>query len=198
MISLGTVFWIMVSFFTFVGFLRGWTKEVIAMAGLVLSLFALNQFGPLLIGLLGSVGEITPGELMPVERRQFYLLAAVHIFITFFSYQGPTLAGSRFRDRLGVRDNFRDKILGGLFGALNGYLIVGTLWSFLEYRVVAPAQWERLAAGISYPFAEAVIRRPPIDSPMATLIENLPLPVLAPYLPFLIVLVFLFVIIVMI
>lgn len=195
------MFWLMVAFFALIGALRGWTREVIATSGLVLSLFALNQFGPFLINLLGLTGEIltnAAGEAVPVARRQFYLLAAIHLFITFFSYQGPAFAGRRLADRLRVRDNIQDKLLGALIGGMNGYLIVGTLWAFLEYQIISPGNWQRLAAGINYPFDPAVIARPGLDSAAAALVANLPPPLLAPYLPFLVVIVFLFVIIVMI
>jgi hypothetical protein len=200
MISLGTVFWLMVSFFSLVGALRGWTREVIATSGLVLSLFALNQFGADLIGFLNGVGDTTnaAGEIFPIERRHFYVLASIHLAITFFSYQGPALAGTRIGERLRVRDSLQDKVLGAIIGAINGYLIIGTIWAFLEYRIIETANWERLNAGVSYPFALSVISRPEIDSTLSSLISNLPLPLLAPFLPYLVVVAFLFVIVVMI
>jgi uncharacterized membrane protein required for colicin V production len=49
MLSLGTLFWLMVLFFGIIGSLRGWTREVIATSGLILSLFAINQFGHLFL-----------------------------------------------------------------------------------------------------------------------------------------------------
>ena len=83
-------------------------------------------------------------------------------------------------------------------GALNGYLIIGSLWSFLEYRIQAPGQWLQLPAGEPYPFDFSVLVRPDVAGELGTLMGRLPLPVLEPYLPFLVVIVFLFVIIVMI
>lgn len=201
MISLSTFFWLMVGFFALMGALRGWTREVIATSGLVLSLFALNQFGSFLINLLGITGETitnAAGETIPLARRQFYILAVIHLTIAFFSYQGPTIAGSRLAERLRVRDNIQDKLLGVLIGGVNGYLIIGSLWAFLEYQVIAAGEWQRLAAGINYPFDPAIITRPEVDTAAVTLMNNLPLPMLAPYLPILVVVVFLFVIIVMI
>jgi uncharacterized membrane protein required for colicin V production len=192
MLSLGTLFWLMILFFAIIGSLRGWTREVIATSGLILSLFAINQFGNLFLGFVPTGGTIPP------ERQRFYYLAVLHLVIAFFSYQGPAFAGSRFGERLRVRDTFQDKLLGLIVGALNGYLIVGSLWSFLEYRVQPDSSWIRLPVGQQYPFDITVLARPDVAVGLDTLMGRLPLPLLAPYLPFLVVIVFLFVIIVMI
>ncbi len=199
MISLGTVFWLMVAFFALIGTLRGWTREIIATSGLVLSLFALNQFGFFLISLLGAAAVTSPDvvDITGIRRQQFYILTAVHLTIAFFSYQGPALAGRTLGDRLRVRDSLQDKVLGALVGAINGYLIIGTLWTFLEFQVGAGG-YTRLPVGESYPFDPISLVRPAVDSQLVSLIEKLPLPLLSPYLPFLVVVVFLFVIIVMI
>jgi len=176
MISLGTVFWLMVAFFALIGTLRGWTKEIIATSGLILSLFALNQFGYFLISLLGAAADATttPVDTMAIRRQQFYILTTVHLLIAFFSYQGPALAGRRLGDRLRVRDSLQDKVLGAIVG----------------YFPLPPGEF--------YPFDTIALIRPGIESPLASLIAKLPLPLLAPYLPFLVVVVFLFVIVVMI
>lgn len=197
MIGLGTFFWLMVAFFALIGSLRGWTREVVATAGLILSLFALNQFGYFIVSLLGARAD--PAVVSPdaVRRQQFYILSLLHIAIAFFSYQGPALAGARVTDRLRVRDSLQDKVLGAIIGAINGYLIFGTLWAFLEYQV-QPGGYTLLPPGIPYPFDTTTLVRPPAGSPIYSLIGRLPLPLLAPYLPFLVVIVFLFVLIVMI
>ena len=43
MITLDAWFWVMIVIFGVIGMLRGWTKEIITAAGLVLSLFALHS-----------------------------------------------------------------------------------------------------------------------------------------------------------
>jgi hypothetical protein len=199
MISLGTFFWLMVGFFALIGTLRGWTKEIIATSGLVLSLFALNQFGYFLISLLGAAASaaVDQAAVMSVRRQQFYILTAVHLLIAFFSYQGPAMAGRRLGDRLRVRDSLQDKVLGMIVGAVNGYLIIGTIWTFLEFQVSAGG-YNQLPVGEPYPFDTAAIIRPTVDAAVNTMIDKLPLPLLSPYLPFLVVVVFLFVIVVMI
>ena len=200
MISLGTWFWLMVAFFALIGMMRGWTKEIIVTSALVLSLFFLNQFGAQLVSLMGNVSDPALLAVDPLvgRRRQFYILTIAHVFFAFWGYQGPTLAGSRLSERLRVRDSLQDKVLGAVVGAINGYLVFGTIWVFLEYTIIAAGQWQPLDPGAMYPFSTAVLTRPTLEMGLAGLIQKLPLPTLSPYLPFLVVIVFLFVIIVMI
>ena len=195
MLSLTVLFWLMVLLFALSGSLRGWSKEVVAASGLILSLFAINQFGFLMINLFGWTVEAL-GESL-AYKRQFYLFAGIHLLITFFSYQGPRLS-SGLGQRLRPRDNLQDKLLGAIVGAINGYLVVGALWSFLEYHTIGSGSWVQLPPGVPYPFDPTVIIRPTLDSAAAGIIAHLPIPFLSPYLPYIMVIVFLFLIIVMI
>jgi uncharacterized membrane protein required for colicin V production len=191
MISISTVFWIMIIFLALIGSMRGWTKEIVATSGLVLSLFTINQFGTFLTGLVA--GDVIDTEV--ARRQAFYWFTFIHLLIAFFSYQGPAFAGTRLADRLRIRDNLQDKFMGFLVGGVNGYLIVGSILAFLEFQLQGPATWVRLPPGVQYPFPlETITRATQLDS----LMTNLPIPFLAPYLPFLVVIVFLFVLVVMI
>lgn len=186
MISLFWLFWIFVILFAIIGALRGWSKEVIAMAGLILSLFTIKQFGGLIIGLLGGANDLTPQSL----GQQFIILSAIHLIIAFFSYQGVALV----RNRLGGREQLQERLLGFLVGGVNGYFLVGTLWAFLEYQVT-PDGFLRLPQGIEYAF-HPNIARPAVTAVFDELIiTHLPLPWLGAILPVLLVIIFLFVII---
>ena len=192
MVSLVTTLWIMVGLFAFIDMQRGWTRAVIATAGLILSLFAINQFGSLLFNALGYFDQ--PFD-ETIWRREILILAGIHLFIAFFSYAGPTMAGGRLSGRLAIRDNIQDKVLGLLVGAVNGYLIFGTLLSLLEYRLSREG-WVPTAP-MPYPFPESIIIR---TEQINAISEYLPIPLLTsnPYiLPVLLVIVFLFVLIVM-
>jgi hypothetical protein len=192
MISLVTTLWIMIGLFAFIDMQRGWTRAVIATAGLILSLFAINQFGPLLFSTLGYFDQ--PFDDV-VWRREIFILAGIHLFIAFFSYAGPTVAGGRLAGRLAIRDNIQDKLLGLIVGGVNGYLVIGTLLSFLEYRLSREGWVATFPA--PYPFSDTVIIR---TDQINAISEYLPIPLLTsnPYfLPVLLVIVFLFVLIVM-
>lgn len=165
MLSLRAIFWIFLIFFSLIGALRGWAKEIVATAGLVLSLFTLRTFGPTLLGALSLADVVTiAGDPNRLYRQQFWLLTAIHLFIAFVSYQGPTLSPN-VGTRLRRSENVQDKLLGGIVGFVNGYLIVGTLISFLEYRVQRnPAttglEFLPLLPTEPYPFDPSVIVRP--------------------------------------
>jgi len=197
MLSLTAAFWIMVGLFALVGSMRGWTKEVVVTSSLILALFTINQFFSTLFTFIGWDNNLNPPP-DSLRRWQFYMMSAFLLIIAFFGYQGPALARSRVGDRLTRRDNLQDKVLGFLVGGTNGWLVVGSIWAFLEYKVVAASNWARYAEGIPYPFNPVNITRPAFAA--APFIENLPIPVLtqSPYiLPLLLVVVFLFVLVVL-
>jgi hypothetical protein len=191
MISLVTTLWIMVALFSVVDMQRGWTRAVIATAGLILSLFAINQFGAMLFGILGYFEQPFDDT---VWRRQIFILGGIHLFIAFFSYAGPAVAG-RLAGKLAIRDNIQDKILALIVGAVNGYLVVGTMLSLLEYRLTQEG-WQPTIP-MPYPFPDYVLLR---TEHINAISEYLPIPLLtsnAYFLPVLLVVVFLFVLIVM-
>ncbi len=199
MISLDAGFWVLVVIFGLVGMMRGWTKEVVATAGLVLSLFAQFWFGHVLVGVFGG-GEAS-GVLNSAAaiKSQFLVRSLAHVTFAFFAYQGPALArqfsGGRFGDR--ARNRIQESSLGLIVGLINGYLIVGTVWGFLEYQIVDRSALA-LAPGIAYPFPAEVLTRPLVGTPAFELISKLPLPLLQDWLPLLVVVLFLFVIVAMI
>jgi len=192
MMDLFALFGISIILFAVIGAVRGWSKEVIAMAGLVLSLFAINTFGHLFIKIVGGVGiGGNEADFLAEMQRQFLVLAPIHMIIAFFSYQAVLLV----RSRITPRKSIQERLLGFIFGALNGYLIVGTLWSLLEYKIT-PDGWIRIPPNFPYAF-ESIVLRPIIESPnQELLMTHLPIPFLVPWLPVLVVLIFLFVIVV--
>ncbi len=196
MLSLTVAFWIMLFLFAFVGMMRGWTKEVVVTSALVLALFTINQFFSTIFGFVGWESAATaPVE---VRRWEFFVMSAVLLALAFFGYQGPALARSRVGERLTRRDTVQDRVLGFLVGGTNGWLIVGSIWAFLEYKLVSASNWVRYAPDIPYPFDPTKILRPAPE--LAPIIENLPIPVLtqSPYiLPLMLVVVFLFVLVVL-
>lgn len=191
MISLLALFWIMIVFFAVIGALRGWSKEVISLAGLILALFTLNTFGWTLVRLVSGVTSgNAQADLMAAMRQQFYLLGGVLVVIAFFSYQSVALVSAR----LSGRERVQERLLGFFFGGFNGYLMLGTLWSMLEYQVTTEG-WIRLPPNVPYAFDPTIIR-PVIDTTgLEFVLTHLPLPFMAPWLPILVVIVFLFVIV---
>ena len=158
MIQLTVLMWNMAALFGYIGFSRGWNKEMISTAGIILGLFALFQFDSTLNTFLIGV----PGE------QKFMARALIFSVIVFFAYHTRALIGeeaTRPRSRSsGGRDNLQSSVLGGIIGFLNGYLIWGSLWYFMILD--------------EYPLSP-YISAPQPDSPSARFVESLPLYILA-------------------
>lgn len=153
MIQLSTMMIIMAMFFGIIGFMRGWNRELIATAGIILGLFALFQFDSVLRGVL----------LQGVSRDQVFLVQAVlFIAVVFFSYQTRAL-GRGSPPQGGGRDNLQESVLGAIVGFLNGYLIWGSLWYFMDIN--------------EYPLAPSIVAPSP-GSPSDQARELLPLVIL--------------------
>ena len=118
-----TVFGGLVILFAVIGSLRGWTKEIIVTFSVVLALFVEH----VLLAFVPPIKELFD-NISP--QGQFYTRAMLFIIITMFGYASPTLVS-----KLGAkvaRERLQDLLLGFFIGLLNGFLIVGTLLSFLS------------------------------------------------------------------
>ena len=60
----------------------------------------------------------------------FWMRAGVLAALVFFGYQTPNIPRLSGSNRF-ARERLQDTLLGLFLGALNGYLIFGTLWYFL-------------------------------------------------------------------
>ena len=137
MISIVYIFWMYFILFAIIGAMRGWAKELLVSFSVVLALttnYVLRRYIPLVRDL-------------PVNSTAlFWLRALIVITLVYFGYQTvvsiPHLAARAARERL------QDTLFGIFIGALNGYLIAGTLLFYL-YEA-------------NYPFPEIVI--PPTGS----------------------------------
>lgn len=185
MISLAIIFWIMVTFFGLVGYMRGWQKEAIALSGLIASIAVLQQFGYELVTILGAA-IASPDRLLVDPnfglKQQFWIQAVFHAVTAFFSYQvvaklADNVTGGRLGDRL--RANLEKRVVGGFLGVLNGYLLMGGLWSFLEYQVTANG-YIALPPGAQYVFPLDVVSRPLLDTSAMELAAYLPMGVFSP------------------
>ncbi|HML22968.1 MAG TPA: CvpA family protein [Aggregatilinea sp.] len=149
MIQLSSFLYFMIGLFAVIGFMRGWTKELIATAGIVLALFALRQFETIVID------PLTDGQ----QQAKFYLQAAILVTLAVFAYQTPP---DRFvrSNRNVVREGLQEGILGALIGGLNGYLLIGSLWWYMD--------------NLEYPLSPNILPVVP-GSASANLVSALPL-----------------------
>lgn len=122
MITLQFAFWILVVMFSMIGAMRGWAKELLVTFSVLVGLFIialLQRFAPSALRSFLLSGSVTT----------FWIYSLIILFLAFFGYQTPTLA--RFASGRFVREKFSDALLGFFLGALNGWLIVGSIWYFM-------------------------------------------------------------------
>ncbi len=124
MINANLVFIIFVGIFGFIGAMRGWVREVIVTASLVLGLFVLNQLGEKWNGVVN-------GFTAQHSTEQWLLRAAPLFFIAFFGYLGPAVVHSRFEQN--TRGRLEQGMLAFIIGMVNGYILFSTL-AFVAWR----------------------------------------------------------------
>jgi hypothetical protein len=121
-------------------------------------------------------------------RKRAANLLLLHGFVgTFFAYQTPGTAARLSEGRLwsNRREGLQERLLGFIIGGVNGYLVFGSAWYYLD------------ATG--YPFAP-YITAPAPGSPSAAMVQSLPLIFLVQgnLLTILVIVLFLFVIVAMV
>lgn len=129
MVTLSFFFWLLIMLFAIIGSMRGWAKELLVSFSLIMALFVMQ------IGLtyLGPIKKIWNGM---GGATQFYIASLVMILFALFGYHTPSVPKvnqSISKDnKSAARHWLQDMLLGGIIGAGNGYLLVGTLWFFLD------------------------------------------------------------------
>lgn len=121
MVSLSFVFWMYVILFSIIGGMRGWAKELLVTFSVILAL----TFTTLLEHYVPFVRDVLQKDNAVLY---FWLRTIILILVIFFGYQTPHL--SRFAAKM-TREKFQDILLGAFLGAINGYLIAGTIWYYM-------------------------------------------------------------------
>ncbi len=152
MMQLSSFLWFCIILFGTIGYLRGFSKELIALAGIILALFTLVQFENFFESLGGGAGV----------AQIFYVKALFLGVVAFLSYQTPPerVTPSKRRGGSGNRDNWQNSILGSITGGINAYLVFGSLWYFMDQ--------------LAYPLSPH-INPPSPGSSSAGMVSNLPL-----------------------
>jgi uncharacterized membrane protein required for colicin V production len=132
MVSLSFVFWMFVVLFGIIGGMRGWAKELLVTFSVILAL----TFSTLLEHYVPFVRDVLQKDNVV---GLFWLRTIILTLVVFFGYQTPHL--SRFAAKM-TREKFQDILLGAILGAINGYLVAGTIWYYM--------------ADASYPFTNVI------------------------------------------
>ena len=148
MMSLAVVFWMYVILFAIIGGMRGWAKEILVSFSVILAL----AFIALLEHYVPFIRDVLLPQQSPVL---FWIRAIILILLVFFGYQTVNL--QRISGKV-TREKLEHAILGIVIGAINGYLIAGTIWFYM--------------ADANYPFA-GIVSAPPAGSTIATIASNM-------------------------
>jgi uncharacterized membrane protein required for colicin V production len=154
MISLNFTFWLLVVLFGLIGMMRGWAKELLVSFSVILAL----AFNSLLLRYVPVIKALPTNE-----SPLFWIRITIVIVLVFFGYQ--TVGLPRFASKAN-REKLQDSLLGFVLGALNGFLVFGTVWFYLSEA--------------KYPFSDYIT--PPVPgTPMGDAAMSL-IPILAPRL----------------
>ncbi|MGA7194107.1 MAG: CvpA family protein [Anaerolineales bacterium] len=121
MMSILYVFWSYVIVFAVVGLLRGWAKELLVVFSVILALaltVLLRQYVPIVRNFSDSSIEL------------FWLEVIILIALVYFGYQ--TVALVPHLQSKATRERLQDALFGFILGAVNGYLIAGSLFFYLN------------------------------------------------------------------
>jgi hypothetical protein len=123
MVSLIVVFWMYVILFAIIGAMRGWARELLVSFSVILALFILT--------VLENYIPFIRDTLRSLPAALFWLRTGLLIALVFFGYQTPNIPRLAAQNRF-ARERLQDILLGVFLGALNGYLIAGTIWFYLH------------------------------------------------------------------
>ncbi len=173
MMSLASVFWLFMIVFAVIGGFRGWAKEILVAFSIITAL----SIDTMLIRFLPPVGSL----LVQQTPTAFYIRVGIVLTMAYFGYQTPNLPAFSGANRF-AREKLQDWLLGSMIGLINGYLIVGSIWSYM-----AQADYKGVEMFVLKPLDPAVIKY----------LEFMPPALLGfPYIIFAVIVAFVFVIIV--
>lgn len=147
-------------FFAIIGYVRGFPKEMGVTTMVLLAMFILVRFGDLLtrwvdraLRLIGMGFIGTPNEDLFKFNVYFFFL----LFIVYISYEGETLAFSGTTPK-----GLAGRLLNLGAGVLNGYLVVGTIWYYLDAFNYPAQKWGLFKPPLT-PFAESLLAWLPLN-----------------------------------
>ncbi len=118
MIAWVAVFFLMIILFGVIGSARGWAKEVLVVASVILSLAVI-----VLLEYFLNIGKIIGND-----RYLFYMRILILTVLVYFGYQSPRV--QRIAKATEKRALIGERILSFLMGMLSGYFVIGTYWYY--------------------------------------------------------------------
>jgi len=149
---------VIIFIFGLVGIIRGFLRELGVTLVFMFLLYFLSRFEPFLDTGLVKVMDMGPAVLAnsSTELLKCWVFIFVIIGTAFVSYEGETLAygGMAPRGTQGI-------VLGVMSGLLNGYLIAGSIWFYMD-KFGYPLRWLGFAPDKLSPLAQQMLQFLPI------------------------------------
>ena len=146
MISIVYLFWMYVILFAIVGGMRGWAKELLVSFSVVLAL-GLNHIIRRYIPLAQNLAD--------TDTALFWLRTIILLTLVYFGYQ--TVVSIPHLSSRAARERLQDSLFGVIMGAVNGYLVAGTILSYMHVA--------------DYPFPEVISK--PADPTLLQTVTNM-------------------------
>jgi uncharacterized membrane protein required for colicin V production len=131
MITLFCAFLLFVLLFGIVGALRGPAKEVLVSFSVLVALAFITLVEDLL--------PLTSNLFVEGSMTQYWFRTMTVIILVIFGYVTPKI--SSLSKAAGKSLTISDYILGFFIGLINGYLIIGTLWYYMDAAGYPFAPW---------------------------------------------------------
>lgn len=141
MMSIVYVFWMYVILLAIVGAMRGWAKELLVSFSVILALttnHVLRRYIPIVAAL--------PED----STSLFWIRTLILLTLVYFGYQ-TVISIARLASRV-ARERLQDALFGIFMGAINGYLIAGTILFYMHQanypftNIVSPPTGDVLAS----------------------------------------------------
>lgn len=123
MITLFCAFFLFVLLFAMVGALRGPAKEVLVSFSVLVAIAFITLVEELL--------PLTANLLQEGSMTQYWFRTLTIVLLVIFGYVTPKISSISSRTA-GKPLGIQDYILGFFIGIINGWLIVGTLWFYMD------------------------------------------------------------------
>lgn len=121
MMSVVYLFWMFVILFAIVGWMRGWAKELLVAFSVILAL-GLNHVLRRYIPIAQNLPE--------TDVSLFWVRTIILLVLVYFGYQ-TVISISHLASRA-ARERLQDTLFGAILGAINGYLIAGTILFYIH------------------------------------------------------------------
>lgn len=121
MMSIVYVFWMYVFLFAVIGWMRGWAKELLVSFSVILAL-ALNHVIRRYIPLASKLAETDPSL--------FWVRVIILLVLVYFGYQ--TVISIQHLAARARSEKLQDTLFGAFLGAINGYLVAGSILYYLH------------------------------------------------------------------